>query len=153
MTTHSQWDPSEDPDPQAHLYGISLWTHKPTYELCRCHSSRTVYSALCTDHPIKTLYTVCTHSNKSVCYNVYSGNRTVMNVKEQQSQSQRSWLTSIDLNLSLIQVLCVDVVWRMGPPSFWRKLNETKIEVQAKTSLTVKLPNTNLNAVSRTLTE
>lgn len=25
-----------------------------------------VYSPLCTDHPDKTLYTVCTHSNKFV---------------------------------------------------------------------------------------
>lgn len=81
------------------------------HALCRCRFSGTVYSALCTDHPIKTLYTVCTHSNKSVCYNVCGGNRRVMNVKEKkksQSQSSRSAPPWFEFAGSRCRVTC----WR-----------------------------------------
>lgn len=92
------------------------------------------------------LYTVCTHSNKSVCYSVCSGN--VLRMQETEEWCMLNEKTAEEADwFHLIWIHWIgwwsmsSVTHRWGARDLMS--DELKKEVQAKTSLTVKLPNTN----------
>lgn len=113
-----------------HLIGIGLWTDKLTCMLCHRRFSQTVYSALCTDHPIKTIQYVHIQINQYVTVTAVATWRNQEREErcdvEGKTESGSKWLDSLDLNSpdpTQIQALCNMSMWWAGPHLYWRRLN------------------------------